>query len=99
MILTSALVTAVAVAPFAVMGDVPGMELLHTAATVILGGLVTITLVSLFVLPVACRLVGPHLALDSPTALSAAEAPHAPRTRDGEQAARDDEHAGVREER
>lgn len=51
-ILTPAVVTAVALAPFAAMGNVPGMELLHTAATVILGGLVTTTLVSLFVLPV-----------------------------------------------
>jgi len=99
MILTPALVTALALAPFAVMGDVPGMELLHTAAAVILGGLVTITLVSLFVLPVACRLVGPHLALDSAPALSAAEAPHAPRGPDGEQATSADERAGIREER
>ena len=47
-----ALVTAVALAPFVVMGDVPGMELLHTAAAVILGGLATTTLVCLVVLPV-----------------------------------------------
>ena len=54
-----ALVTAVALVPFIVMGDVPGMELLHTAAAVILGGLVTTIGVCLVVLPVASRLLGP----------------------------------------
>jgi Cu/Ag efflux pump CusA len=53
-----ALVTAVMLVPFIVMGDVPGMELLHTAAAVILGGLFTTVLVCLFVLPVASRLFG-----------------------------------------
>jgi Cu/Ag efflux pump CusA len=54
-ILTPALITVVAMAPFAAMGAVPGMELLRTAATVILGGLVTTTLASLFVLPAVVR--------------------------------------------
>lgn len=53
-ILTPAVVTAVVMTPFAAMGNVPGMELLHTAALVIIGGLVTTTLVSLFVLPAVC---------------------------------------------
>ena len=60
-----ALVTAVALVPFIVMGDVPGMELLHTAAAVILGGLVTITLVCLVVLPAASRLFGSAPAAES----------------------------------
>jgi len=96
--LTPALVTAVAVAPFAAMGAVPGLELLHTAAAVILGGLASTALVTLFGLPVACRLLGPHLALDSATAVSAADAAHAP---DGEHAAYADsaERAGIREDR
>lgn len=50
-VLTPAVLTAVAMAPFAAMGDVPGMELLHTAAAVILGGLATTALTGLFVLP------------------------------------------------
>jgi multidrug efflux pump subunit AcrB len=54
-----AVVTAVALVPFIMMGDVPGMELLHTSAAVILGGLVTTLLVCLVVLPVASRLLGP----------------------------------------
>jgi Cu/Ag efflux pump CusA len=66
-IMTPAVVTAVALAPFAAMGDVPGMEMLHTAAAVILAGLVTTTLVSLFLLPVGCRLLRPreHAAQES----------------------------------
>jgi Cu/Ag efflux pump CusA len=80
MILTPALVTAVALAPFVAMGDVPGMELLHTAAAVVLGGLATTTLVGLFVLPVACRLLGPRLTLD-PAAVSAADGHRGQRVR------------------
>jgi Cu/Ag efflux pump CusA len=60
-ILIPAIVTAAVLTPFALFGDLPGMELLHTAAIVILGGLGTTTLVSLFVLPVACRLLGPGI--------------------------------------
>jgi Cu/Ag efflux pump CusA len=54
-------VIAVTLVPFIVMGDVPGMELLHTAAAVILGGLATTALVCLVVLPVITRLFGPAL--------------------------------------
>jgi Cu/Ag efflux pump CusA len=56
---TVAVVTAAALAPFAVYGNKAGLELLWPAACVILGGLVTITLVSLYVLPVACLRLGP----------------------------------------
>ena len=52
------LVTAVTLVPFIVMGDVPGMELLHTAAAVILGGLAATLLVCLIALPVACHRFG-----------------------------------------
>jgi Cu/Ag efflux pump CusA len=65
-----ALVTAVTLVPFIVMGDVPGMELLHTAAAVILGGLVTTVLVCLFVLPVASRLFGPGPRVESDETLA-----------------------------
>ena len=63
------LVTAVTLVPFIVMGDVPGMELLHTAAAVILGGLATTALVCLVVLPVAGRLLGPAPAPESDESL------------------------------
>jgi hypothetical protein len=59
--LTVALVTAAAVAPFAATGTTAGLELLWPAACVILGGLVTITLISLYVLPVACLRLGPKV--------------------------------------
>ena len=65
-----ALVTAVTLVPFIVMGDVPGMELLHTAAAVILGGLVTTMLVCLVVLPAASRLFGPAPAAESDETLA-----------------------------
>jgi Cu/Ag efflux pump CusA len=83
-IMTPAVVTAVALVPFAVMGDVPGLEMLHIAAAVILAGLVTTTLVSLFLLPVGVRLLGPRLRLDSAMAASATDAAHTP---DGDHAA------------
>ena len=41
----------VAVLPLAVAGAIPGLEILHPMAIVILGGLVTTTLLALFVLP------------------------------------------------
>ena len=51
-ILIAALATAVALAPMAVMGGVPGLEIVQPMAVVVLGGLVTATLVNLFVVPV-----------------------------------------------
>ena len=39
------------VLPFVVLGDVAGLEILHPAAVVILGGLVTSTVLTLFVIP------------------------------------------------
>jgi Cu/Ag efflux pump CusA len=50
-ILITAFATAMAVLPLAVAGAIPGLEILHPMAVVILGGLVTTTLLSLFVLP------------------------------------------------
>ena len=64
------LTTAVTLVPFVVMGDVPGMELLHTAAAVILGGLATTLLVGLVVLPVASHLFGSAPAPESDDALA-----------------------------
>jgi CzcA family heavy metal efflux pump len=49
--LMTAVATALAFAPFLVLGDRPGYELLHPMAAVVIGGLVTGTAVSLFVVP------------------------------------------------
>ena len=50
-ILMTALATGLAVIPLVVAGDVPGDEIEHPMAVVILGGLVTSTLLNLFVVP------------------------------------------------
>jgi CzcA family heavy metal efflux pump len=50
-IVATAVATAVALLPFVVLGDRPGYEIVHPMAVVILGGLVTSTLLSLFVMP------------------------------------------------
>ncbi|MFI8914681.1 efflux RND transporter permease subunit [Streptomyces sp. NPDC053513] len=50
-VLLTALATAVAVLPAVVLGTIEGMEVLHPLAVVVLGGLVTSTLVTLFIVP------------------------------------------------
>jgi CzcA family heavy metal efflux pump len=50
-ILMTALATALALVPLIVAGTVPGHEIEHPMALVILGGLVTSTLVNLFIVP------------------------------------------------
>jgi CzcA family heavy metal efflux pump len=50
-ILVASLATAAALLPFVVLGDRAGYEIVHPMAVVILGGLVTSTLLSLFLMP------------------------------------------------
>jgi Cu/Ag efflux pump CusA len=50
-ILMTALATALALVPLVIMGNIPGHEIEHPMAVVILGGLLTSTLLNLFVLP------------------------------------------------
>ena len=50
--LTTAVATALALAPFVVRGEIAGYELAHSLAVVTIGGLVTSTLLTLFVVPV-----------------------------------------------
>ncbi|WP_441261260.1 efflux RND transporter permease subunit [Bradyrhizobium sp. 521_C7_N1_3] len=50
-IVASAIATFVLVLPFAVMGDVAGLEIVHPLAVVVLGGIVTATLATLLMLP------------------------------------------------
>jgi Cu/Ag efflux pump CusA len=47
----TALATALALVPLVIAGTIPGHEIEHPMAVVILGGLVTSTLLNLFVLP------------------------------------------------
>jgi CzcA family heavy metal efflux pump len=48
---TTAAALALLLLPFVIMGSSPGLEILHPMAVVILGGLITSTLLTLFVLP------------------------------------------------
>jgi Cu/Ag efflux pump CusA len=50
-IVMTATTTALALVPLAVVGQIPGNEIEHPMAVVILGGLVTSTLLNLFVIP------------------------------------------------
>ena len=58
-ILLTALGTAVAMAPFVALGDLAGFEIVRPMAVVILGGLVSSTLLTLFVVPAVYRSSGP----------------------------------------
>jgi CzcA family heavy metal efflux pump len=51
-ILMTSLATGLALVPLVVLGERPGQEIEHPLAVVILGGLITSTLLSLFVIPV-----------------------------------------------
>ena len=50
-VLTSVFATVLAFLPLVVAGEIAGLELVHPMAVVILGGLVTSTLLTLFVVP------------------------------------------------
>jgi Cu/Ag efflux pump CusA len=47
----TALAAGLALLPLAIAGDIPGHEIEHPMAVVILGGLVTSTLLNLFIVP------------------------------------------------
>ena len=51
-ILMTALATGLALVPLALGGDLPGQEIEHPMAVVILGGLITSTMLTLIVVPV-----------------------------------------------
>jgi CzcA family heavy metal efflux pump len=50
-ILMTALATGLALLPFVILGNIPGHEIVRPIAIVVLGGLVTSTLLNLFILP------------------------------------------------
>ena len=50
-VIASSVTTFAMVLPFAIMGDVAGLEIAHPLALSVLGGVVTMTLGTLFVLP------------------------------------------------
>jgi CzcA family heavy metal efflux pump len=70
-VLTSASALALVALPFVIMGNVAGLEIVHPMAIVMLGGLITTTLLSLFMLPVLYLRFGagpqPEPATESPS--------------------------------
>jgi Cu/Ag efflux pump CusA len=70
-ILMTTLATGLALVPLVVLGSRPGHEIEHPLAVVILGGLVTSTLLSLFVVPsIYLRF---HRPLDKPAPVAGTE--------------------------
>jgi Cu/Ag efflux pump CusA len=59
-ILMTALATGLALVPLVVAGSIPGHEIEHPMAVVILGGLLTATVLNLFVLPTLYLRFGKH---------------------------------------
>jgi Cu/Ag efflux pump CusA len=57
--LTATLITAATMIPFVVMGDVAGNEITHATAAVVLGGLLTATLLNQVLVPAMCLALGP----------------------------------------
>jgi CzcA family heavy metal efflux pump len=81
-VLASACAVAAVMLPFAVAGARPGLEIVHPMAVVVLGGLVTLALLYLFVLP--ALYVSAWRPPSGPAVLAAAEAPEgAPAAPDG----------------
>jgi Cu/Ag efflux pump CusA len=76
-ILMSAIATALVMLPMALLGSIAGLEIVRPMAVVILGGLVTSTLLSLFGVPAMYILFGarrePDLGLEAVTVVSATE--------------------------
>ena len=66
-ILMTTLCTALALLPLIVPGSIPGHEIEHPMAVVILGGLVTSTLLSLFVVPILYLRFGAGVPLEALT--------------------------------
>jgi Cu/Ag efflux pump CusA len=64
-IVTSALVTVLAVLPFVVIGDVAGFEIVHSAGVVVLGGMVSVLLLTLLCVPVTYVRFGARTAQDT----------------------------------
>lgn len=63
-VVLAAVATIVALLPLAIRGDIAGYELAHTVALVVIGGLLTSTLLTLFVVPVLYLRFGPSAATE-----------------------------------
>ena len=68
--LTSVLATAVGLLPFVFVGDVAGLEIVRPMAIFVIGGLITSTLWTLFLVPDLCMRSGPSAQADTEDLLS-----------------------------
>jgi Cu/Ag efflux pump CusA len=73
-VLATTVATILALAPFVLLGDRPGYEVVRPMVLVVIGGLVTATLQNLFILPTLYRRVGPSPEGD-PSAAPVSETP------------------------
>jgi CzcA family heavy metal efflux pump len=64
-ILMTTLTTGLAIVPLVMFGDIPGHEIEHPMAVVILGGLFTSTVLNLFIIPVLYLRLGPRATRES----------------------------------
>ena len=64
--LTAVLVSAATLIPFVAIGDVAGNELTHTAAAVMLGGLLTAVILNQVLVPAMCLALGPRTPIEQP---------------------------------
>jgi Cu/Ag efflux pump CusA len=64
-IVSAAIVTALLVLPFVVLGDVAGLEIVHSAALVMLGGMVSVLLLILLCIPALYLRFGTQTARDT----------------------------------
>jgi Cu/Ag efflux pump CusA len=71
--IVSVIAIAAAALPFAAMGNAAGGEIAHQLADVVLGSLVTSTLVILLVVPAICRRLSPPVELPEPAQLTLEE--------------------------
>jgi Cu/Ag efflux pump CusA len=67
-VVTTAVAIGLLVLPFIVLGSRPGLEILHPLAVVLLGGVISSALVTLFLLPALYRHFGPRRHFDPRTA-------------------------------
>jgi Cu/Ag efflux pump CusA len=74
----TAIATACAFLPFVIFGNLPGLEIMQPMAIVVLGGLITTTVVNLYLLPVLYLWLKPqpHMAVDADTPAETLRGPH-----------------------
>ena len=81
-ILMTTLAIGLGLVPALILGDVPGLEIMRPMAIVVLGGLVTLTLLNLFIVPAIYLGLGVRAAQDAK--MFPAQFPSSQKLRDGD---------------